>query len=190
MSIHFLAVLGTNLYEPVKYQIHESGKQVAEHEFVQIAMLENIQNKQENIGKITIFLTEGAKKSNWEDRKYTQRDIGSLAKWVSAKREMIQEGAVKPGMKSILQNQYPQLYAKTEAVDICNASTEEEIWSVFETIYNTIEDGDEIVFDITQSFRSIPMLAITIINYAKVLKNCQLRGIYYGHMRHQKRRMA
>lgn len=39
-------------------------------------------------------------------------------------------------------------------------------------------EGDEIIFDITHSFRSIPMLAITIMNYAKVLKNCKLKEVY------------
>ncbi len=142
--------------------------------------LENIQNQQKDIGKITIFLTGGSRKSNWEDREYTEKDIRLSAGWTSAKREKIQEGVMKPGMKSVLQNQYPQFYEKAEAVDICNASTEEEIWSVFETIYNTIEEGDEIIFDITHGFRSIPMLVITVINYAKVLKNCHLKGIHYG----------
>ena len=36
------------------------------------------------------------------------------------------------------------------------------------------------IFDITHAFRSIPMLAIVILNYAKVMKNIIIEGIYYG----------
>ena len=43
-----------------------------------------------------------------------------------------------------------------------------------------INENDDIVFDITHSFRSIPMLAVTVINYAKIVKKCHLKGVYYG----------
>ena len=180
MSTHFLAVLGTSLYEPVVYQMPDSNESCFEQEFVQIAILERLQDQFSDGGKITFFLTEKAKKNNWEDRAYSDRDISALTRWTSEKKHEIQQGNRKQGLKSTLQSKYPQLYAKTKGVEICDAGTEEEIWSVFETIYDSIEEGDEIVFDITHGFRSIPMLAITVINYAKVLKNCTLRGIYYG----------
>ncbi|MDY0133364.1 MAG: TIGR02221 family CRISPR-associated protein, partial [Desulforegulaceae bacterium] len=51
-----------------------------------------------------------------------------------------------------------------------------------EKVFDELENGDEIIFDITHAFRSIPMLAIVILNYAKVLKNVSLSGIYYGAM--------
>ena len=50
----------------------------------------------------------------------------------------------------------------------------------FKTVFDCLQDGDCIVFDITHAFRSIPMLAIVLLNYAKVLKGVQVGGIYYG----------
>jgi CRISPR-associated DxTHG motif protein len=67
-----------------------------------------------------------------------------------------------------------------EVIPIESAQNEEQIWSVFDSIYNSIGEDEDIIFDITHSFRSIPLLAITIINYAKTMKNCCLYGIYYG----------
>lgn len=180
MRVHFISVLGTSLYEPVVYRFQGEKEGGKEQEFVQIAMLEKFQNQIAEDGKISIFLTDGAKKRNWENRIYNVKDVEFSERWTSKRKLEICGGNEKPGMESILKKDYPELWERTEGIRISNASTEEEIWSVFETIFNMIEENDEIIFDITHSFRSIPMLAITIINYAKVLKNCTLKGIYYG----------
>ncbi len=180
MGVHFISVLGTSLYEPVVYHFPEEDRRGEEQEFVQIAMLEELRDQIAGEGKISIFLTDGARKRNWEDRIYSDKDVQFSERWTSGKKQAVCEGQNKPGMMSVLKKDYPELWERTEEIRISNASTEEEIWSVFEAIYNAIEEDDEIVFDITHSFRSIPMLAITIINYAKVLKNCTLKGIYYG----------
>lgn len=179
MKTHFLSVLGTSLYEPVVYGFQGYSGAI-EHEFVQIALMERFAKQLTDDGKITILLTEGANKSNWKDRVYTEKDVELSGKWVSGKKQTVCENGTKIGMRSTLEKNYPELYGNINVAQIQNASTEEEIWSVFETIYNEIDEGDEIIFDITHSFRSIPMLAMTIINYAKVMKNCTLKGIYYG----------
>lgn len=179
MGTHFLSVLGTGLYEPVVYGVQgDSG--AAEQEFVQIALMERFAEQLKDGGKITILLTNGARKANWENRVYSQRDVELSGRWASARKEQVRENAPKIGMEVLLQENYRELYEITNDISIPNASMEQEIWDIFETIYNAIDEGDEIIFDITHSFRSIPMLAMTIINYAKVMKACTLKGIYYG----------
>ncbi|MGD9819244.1 MAG: TIGR02221 family CRISPR-associated protein, partial [Desulfomonilaceae bacterium] len=69
-----------------------------------------------------------------------------------------------------------------ENIRIPEGKTIEEIWSIFNLIFSQLQQCDEIVFDITHSFRSIPMLVMVILNYAKVVRNVSLRGIYYGAM--------
>ncbi|MGG5461214.1 TIGR02221 family CRISPR-associated protein [Clostridium sp. B9] len=59
-------------------------------------------------------------------------------------------------------------------------SNSDEQWELFETIFNSLEYGDEVIVDITNSFRTIPMFLMIILNYAKLLKNIKVRGIYYG----------
>ena len=180
MGVHFLSVLGTNLYEPVVYEFPGKEQEAQDQQFVQIALMRSCKEQILNDGKITILLTDGAKTKNWMDRDYDQKDVAFSQRWTSEKKSDVQEGKRKAGMCTILQTQEPQLFEKVSEVSILDAKTEEEIWSVFETIYESIGEGDEIVFDITHSFRSIPLLAVTVMNYAKVLKNCRIKGIYYG----------
>ncbi|MGL6226200.1 MAG: TIGR02221 family CRISPR-associated protein [Thermoguttaceae bacterium] len=67
-----------------------------------------------------------------------------------------------------------------ENVLIPEGSTIDEIWQTFQTIFDKLEEGDELTVDITHSFRSIPLLASALLQYAKFLKNISVKGIYYG----------
>jgi hypothetical protein len=67
-----------------------------------------------------------------------------------------------------------------ENIQIPDGNSTEEIWDIFETIFNLLEDGDELIFDITHGFRTLPMLNMVLINYAKLLKKISVSGIYYG----------
>ncbi|MGF6907362.1 TIGR02221 family CRISPR-associated protein [Fusobacterium sp. PH5-44] len=81
-------------------------------------------------------------------------------------------------LDELLKNSFPILTIDTK--DIPDGANEKEIMEIFDIIYSSINDNEEIIFDITHGFRSIPMLAMTVINYAKTLKNISLAGIYYG----------
>jgi len=72
------------------------------------------------------------------------------------------------------------LQAQIKNEFIPEGQNEKEIWQIFETLFNLLQEGDGVVYDITHAFRSIPMLAIVALNYAKVLKNISVEGIYYG----------
>lgn len=64
--------------------------------------------------------------------------------------------------------------------DIPDGLSEEEIWKIFRIVFEKINDYDILHLDITHGFRSLPMLALTLVNYAKSLKNVTVGGIYYG----------
>lgn len=100
-----------------------------------------------------IFITEESKNANW----YNQEDKSRRLKTILEKLNM-----------------------NIKAVLIPEGKTEDEIWEIFHIVTNEIDDGDEIVFDITHSFRSIPMLALVVLNYVKLVKNATILGIYYG----------
>jgi CRISPR-associated Csx2 family protein len=65
-------------------------------------------------------------------------------------------------------------------VPIPSGSTEEEIWQIFQIMYDSLQVGDELYLDITNSFRSIPLLASALMQYAKFLKKISVKAIYYG----------
>ena len=52
---------------------------------------------------------------------------------------------------NILNNSYPKL--EIIPIDIKDGKTKEEVWEIFEEFYQSIEENDEIVVDITHSFR-------------------------------------
>ena len=63
---------------------------------------------------------------------------------------------------------------------IPDGRTEEEIWQLFHIILGELGEGDEIIVDITYVFRFIPMIMISVLNYAKTVKQISVRAIYYG----------
>lgn len=81
-------------------------------------------------------------------------------------------------LKTIIENK--NLQCKLNPVDIMDSKTEADIWGLFEQIYNQIEFKDEIIFDLTHSYRYLPMLFFSILNYATYLKEISVKGIYYG----------
>src|SRR5690606_12368407 len=58
--------------------------------------------------------------------------------------------------------------------------SESEIWGIFQIVFDQLQNKDEIIYDVTHSFRSLPMLGIVLLQYAKFLKNINVRGIFYG----------
>lgn len=175
MAIHFITILGTSNYEPVSYD----GEDVTP--FVQIALLKKFhKDLSEPDSRISIFVTQGAKKQNCGCRPYSDREIELSGKWPSGVRP--KSGDEKEGLDVLLKKEESlvDLQDKIEFIDIPEGKSEAEIWEIFKALYDSIDPKDRIIFDITHSFRSIPMLAITVLNYAKVTKECRLQGIYYG----------
>ncbi|TFZ39378.1 TIGR02221 family CRISPR-associated protein [Soehngenia longivitae] len=101
--------------------------------------------------KFYVVLTEEAKKIHW---------IGS-------------EG-------NGLKKEFDENCTSYEEVPIMDGKSEIEIWEIFNTVYDLIEEKDEIYVDITHSFRSIPLIIMSVLNYAKYTKNINIKKIYYG----------
>lgn len=174
-KLHLISVLGTSFYEPVFY-----GDSSKEEAFIQAALIEKYHDRLAENGKVTIFVTDRARIDNWNDRLYTSRDVETARKWRPEIRGTVIEGETRKGLNSILQEQFPDLCGKINSVRIPDGNSEDEIWEIFERLYQELGDEEDVVFDITHSFRSIPMLAMTVINYARDIKNCRLSGIFYG----------
>lgn len=80
-------------------------------------------------------------------------------------------------LNAILAPKYKEIL---HPVVINDFQTKDDIWALFEQLYENIEEGDEIHLDITHSFRYLPMLYLTVLNYAQYLKKITVGGIYYG----------
>lgn len=153
MAKKLLSFLGTGCYEEGIYNFNNLEYGQYKTNFIQEALVKTACKDWDKNDKVIIFLTDKARKINW----YNEKD--------KTKR-----------LKTNLEN----IHIEVDNVSIPDGKTEEEIWDIFDIISNQIDDGDEIIFDITHSFRSIPMLALVALNYLKVVKNAKILGIYYG----------
>ena len=161
----FISVLGTGLYEK---GVYTQGDFISsETRFIQQATLELIGCKETwtEEDRVCILLTDKAKELNWEVSSrihpHTKEDIGY------------------EGLKTLLQRM--DLRPQVTPVSICNGKNEDEMWKIFQTTFEQIQDGDELYFDLTHSFRYLPMLILVLGNYAKFLKNIRIAHISYGN---------
>lgn len=155
----FLSFLGTGEYNEVRYQLN--GRLSEPTRFVQralIALLKEEFSAPQDL-QATIFVTQDARNKSWGDSK-------------------LENGP--RGLRHELEQILPPKYVR--AVDIVTAQDEQGIWDVFNSVLAELEEDEEIVFDITHSFRYQPMLALLILHYAKVVRKIRVRGIYYGNV--------
>ena len=162
MSKVFLSFLGTNDYVPCLY--YREDFQAENIRFVQEATLQLCCRDWGAEDRVLIFTTDEARKRNWEDNGQIDQNTGKP-------REV-------KGLNNCIQDL--NLSASIERIDIPQGKSEAEIWEIFSKVFDQLGEGDHVIFDITHAFRSIPMLAVVVLNYAKVMKGVLLDGIYYG----------
>ncbi|MDQ7785805.1 MAG: TIGR02221 family CRISPR-associated protein [Desulfomonilaceae bacterium] len=156
MAKVYISVLGVSPYKVCTYHLgdHIGPRDVR---FVQESTVSLFCGDWTENDRILIFTTDEAKKRNWHENGHN-------------------DGC--PGLERRLQ--MLNLPMVPQCVRIPDGTKEEEIWDIFLTIDKHLHAGDEVIFDVTHAFRSIPMLAIVVLQYAKVIKNVVLKGIYYG----------
>lgn len=58
--------------------------------------------------------------------------------------------------------------------------SEEELWEIFDAFGSRLEEGDDLVLDLTHGFRHVPALLLSATQYYTVRKGLNLFGIFYG----------
>ncbi len=160
----FISFLGFTNYEAVKYATDDvDAENAIALRFIQEATLLKIQEQFDKNDRVLILTTNGALK-NWDDGEHQNFKTKEL-EW-------------HEGLKSRLEK--INLKAQYQNIEINDGKNTDEIWSIFNVIFNLLSEGDELYFDITHGFRTLPMLNMVLINYAKLLKNITVKGIFYG----------
>lgn len=159
-----LSFLGTNNYEPVSYYVERSAGNAPVEKYVQKTILNYLAGSFGPNDQAFIFLTDEARNTNWDnDGHFDYKTKAKIPNTGLAKQ--IETEAYHFGVSPIQVN---------------SESEPEAIWETFERVYECIQPEDEVYLDITHSWRYLPMLGMTLLNYAKVLKRIQVRAIYYG----------
>lgn len=187
----FISFLGYSYYIPCSYtrefENNDGKKETFKSEevnYIQIATLDFYKKIGEEYGgdrtwtkddKVYIVLTKGAQANNWNtNEKMKHRDTGETS----------------PGLCSCFETKKKKGEYYFEVIPITNipdGNNEEQLFkifnTVFEKIFKDIKEGEEteLYFDVTHSFRSLPMLALVMANYVKFLRNVKVKSITYGN---------
>lgn len=167
----FISFLGTNNYVQCRYDI--KGVVSAPVRFVQEALIEHVCKDWTAEDRIFIFCTS----------KDTTGENGSKEiNWLNNGQPRVTEELEKIGLQQRLQELQARigLKAQIEEHDIEAGFSEEEIWGIFETVYAKLQANDQIYFDVTHAFRSIPLFSIVLFNYSKFMLGTRLMSIMYG----------
>jgi len=156
MAKKLITFLGTNQYVPVNYSLGET--KIENCTFIQAAVAQILCRDWTSEDQFIIFLTKDAEEKNWNDSK--QNNNKGLEKTLKELSLPLQVKTVKGAPEG---------------------KNESEIWKYFDLILNEIRDCDEVFFDITHGYRNLQVIALTVMNYAKALRNnVKMGGIYYG----------
>lgn len=164
-----LSFLGTNNYLDCNYYIDSQPDKIVENvKYIQDALVQLYAKDFTKQDQILLFLTEKAEKMNfWDNGQLNHQTKGSNLQNVGLHSKL-----------GLLQNKGFQFEINHKRIK--EGFSQEEVWSIFQTIADEIQDDDQIILDITHAFRFLPMLGIVLLNYLKTTKNISVLGIHYG----------
>ncbi|MDA8308854.1 MAG: TIGR02221 family CRISPR-associated protein [Deltaproteobacteria bacterium] len=161
MANVYISFLGTNNYLPCTY--FRDGEEFQNARFVQEATVQLSCSEWTTDDRIVILTTNEAHQKNWLDDGHRDKN-GAPIECAGLRQCLIRLN----------------LMPKLKEVHVPSGESEQQLWEIFQILYDQLGEGDHVIFDITHAFRSIPMIALVVLHYAKVLKNLELSKIYYG----------
>lgn len=169
----FLSFLGASFYKKCTYT--EGGFECAPTQFIQTATIERLTALGKKPDAIRIFVTDRAFTNNW-DKTLTRR----YDKDTQQEEEYIRLEAQLDNM---------QLGDSVKRVWIPNGGDEDQMWRIFDIVYQEIEEDDELYIDLTHAFRYLPMIVLVLSNYSKFLKHTHVEWLSYGNWEARDERM-
>lgn len=163
----FISVLGASFYENSRYGRSDTKFVSSETRFVQQATLEYLKaDRWSENDAAYILVTNKAKTENWD-------------KTITRRKHHTRGEEDYMGLEKVIEDMH--LPFSTIPLPIKDGNSEDEMWSIFQKLYENLQEGDQLYFDLTHSFRYIPMLVLVLGNYAKFLKHTTVCNITYGN---------
>lgn len=79
-----------------------------------------------------------------------------------------------------LQAALDQMKTPHRVVDIAEGHSEQDLWEIFAAITGAVDEDEQVVFDVTHSFRSLPMLVFLAVAYLKAARQVKVERVLYG----------
>jgi len=117
----------------------------------------------------------------WQDQQYeTEYVIEAIASFFNVKEIKVfttQEATKVHGeaLKNKIENKFQLSY-----IDIPSGTKEDDIWTLFDKVVESVPENSEIIFDITHAFRSIPLIVLLASAFVEKARNVKIKGVYYG----------
>ena len=164
MARKFISFLGTGNYLET-YYILKGQRSSHPVRFVQEALVDFLCADWNEKDSIIVFCTKDARDKNWLDNGHTNAT----------------DDKQNVGLNSRLKAKgYKPLILGGDDALISEGFSESQIWDIFEVVYSKIDNDDQIYFDLTHAFRSIPVFSTILFSYAHFLKNTELISVHYG----------
>lgn len=156
-----ITFIGTSDYKKCVYT-RPDGFKARPSRYVQIALYDMLLHEGEEIDEVYLFITKEAEAKNYADN----------VTW---------NGVPYKGLKNMWAQYFPDDVDKLNLVYISSEQGEQDQWELFEQIYSVVNENDELYFDITHSFRSTPMIALLVANFAKTIQGASIKRLLYGN---------
>lgn len=164
----FISFLGANPYGDCHYVKPGSDYEIT-NPYIQIATLDYLNkhvSKWEK-GDIALFLlTSEAERKNWISKDLRNSKTNEIIRHEYGLEERLAELNLP--------------FEITPIKDLPEGDTVQETMTIFMKTFETLQEGDELYFDITHGFRFLPMLVMVLTNYSKFTKSCKVKWISYG----------
>ena len=167
----FISFLGTTNYVECRYDVNGAVSEPVR--FIQEALIRHYCGDWTAEDRILVFCTSAEKTG----------ERGSLEiNWLDNGHANVSSESEKIGLKHRLEDLKSELRLQpgVEMHEIQAGFSEEETWNIFEAVYSRLRSGDEIYFDVTHAFRSIPLFSVVLFNYSKFMLGTRIATIQYG----------
>lgn len=169
----FISFLGATNYGPCDYQI--AGKSFGKERFIQVSTLRMLtqSHKWTSADIAYILLTKEAESNNWVDEGHIDQKTNEKIKGLKG---------LCSDLNRLKEEIGPEYFPKIEPIrNIPVGNNEDEIWTIFDKIFEKLEKDDELYFDITHGYRYLPMLTLVLVSYARFIKGVSVKSITYGN---------
>lgn len=167
MAKTLLTFLGNNRYLPCHYTWQGSDTQKPESRFVQVAIAQHFCKDWGPEDRIVIFLTRDSERNNWNDGGFQTPGRTGLETELNAVAHSIEQ-------------ERGSCFQILPVPNIPEGFTIDDGWKLIQILLEQTREGDEIILDITHGFRTLPMLCLSYLSYAKMVKQVQVAHILYG----------
>jgi len=179
MSRILLSVLGTNPYLPCCYKLGKDFENLPVR-FIQESVIRHYcAGWKGPDDRVVILVTNkdggngepGSYEKNWLDNGHPTREGQPVNGMLGLESILTAIATEKP---------YHGLAGFINHKIIPWGSNNNELWEIFKIVVEQIHDGDEVIFDVTHSFRSLPMLVFAALLFVRSVRTIKINAITYG----------